>query len=427
MKEELLHFIWQSKMLMKQPLKTIDGKSLHIIQTGTLNSDAGPDFFNAKVKIEDTLWVGNIEIHLRSSDWKNHNHQTDKKYNNVILHVVYHHDMEIFYDNGKPIPCVELREIIPPFTLRKYHQLLLNQNTIPCEKIIRLPSSPVLMNWLGRLLVERLQEKCAYIESLLIQNNENWENMFYTITARYFGMKTNAQPFEWLAQSLPLSILSKHKNSLIQTEALIYGVSGFLDTDITKNAYLHLMKREFDFMKRKYQLRAMDKSMWKFSRIRPSNFPTVRLAQFASLIFQSSHLLSKVIEVESLGELIKLYKIRPNKKLDPSAFSDRETKVSQMEFGMEAIETLLINTVLPVMFLFGKRYEKQALTERSLKFYEQLKTENNSIIRFWRSLGIDSKTSFDSQALIQLKNNYCANLKCLSCIIGNEILLNRHE
>jgi hypothetical protein len=228
MKEELFHFIWQSKMLVKQPLQTTDGEVLQIIHTGTLNTDAGPDFFNAKVKIGDTLWAGNIEIHLQSSDWKSHQHQTDKKYNNVILHVVYHHNTEIYYENGKPIPVLELKDIVSPSTLKKYHQLQLNQNTIACEKIFSLPSAPVLTNWMERLLIERLQEKCTHIESLLTQNNNHWEECFYILTARYFGMKTNAQPFEWLVQNLPLIVLSKHKNSLLQIEALIFGVAGFL-------------------------------------------------------------------------------------------------------------------------------------------------------------------------------------------------------
>ncbi len=423
MKEELLHFIWQSKTLMKHSLKTVSGETLQIVQTGTLNTDAGPDFFNAKIKIDNTLWVGNIEIHLKSSDWKNHNHQSDKKYNSVILHVVYHHDTEIFYDNGKPIPCFEMRDIISPLTLRKHNQLQLNQNTIACEKIFQLPTSPTFFNFLERLLVERLQNKCLVIESLLVQNNTNWENMFYVLTAKYFGMKINAQPFEWLAQNLQLSVLAKHKNSLKQIEALIFGVAGFLNDDYN-NDYIHLMKREFVFLKEKYQLKTLDKNVWKFARTRPSNFPTVRLAQFASLIFQSSHLLSKILETKSVNELINLYKIKPNKKLNPFDFIGHETKSKQTEIGLDAIETLLINTVLPVIFLYGKRNEKEELSERTITFYEELKSEDNSIIRFWKLLGIKSKTAFESQALIQLKNNYCANLNCLSCIIGKQILLN---
>ena len=423
MKEELLHFIWQSKTLLKHSLKTVSGDILQIIQTGTLNNDAGPDFFNAKIKIGKTLWAGNIEIHIRSSDWKSHNHQTDKKYNNVILHVVYYHDAEIFYDNGNAIPCLELRNIISPLTLRKHHQLLLNQNTIACEKIFQLPPAPIFFSFMERLLVERLQDKCEHIESLLIQNKNNWENTFYILTAKYFGMKTNAHPFEWVAYNLPLSVLAKHKNSLIQIEALVFGVAGFLANNHT-NDYIHLMKREFDFLKEKYQLKSLDKNVWKFARTRPANFPTIRLAQFAYLISNSSHLLSKTLESKNINELINLYKIEPNKKLNPFDFIDHKTKAQQTDMGLDAIETLLINTVLPLLFLYGKRNEKDDLCERALTYYELLNPENNSIIRFWKTLGIKSKTSFDSQALIQLKNNYCANLKCLSCIIGKQILLN---
>ncbi len=426
MKEELLHFIWQSKTLLKQPLKTISGEPLQIIQTGILNSDAGPDFFNAKVKIGNTLWAGNIEIHIKSSDWKTHNHQIDRNYDNVILHVVYFHDAEIFYANGKPIPCIELRNLISPLTLRKHHQLQLNQNTIACEKIFTVPSSTELLNFMARLLVERLEEKCARIESSLVQNNNHWETMFYVLTAKYFGMKTNAQPFEWLAQNLPLSVISKHKNSLIQIESLVFGVAGFLETAHSDN-YINLMKREFDFLKKKYQLHTLDKKVWKFARTRPANFPTVRLAQFASLIYQSTHLFSKILATESVNELINLYKIKINNKLNPFEFIGHETKSKQTEIGNAAIETLLVNTVLPVMFLYGKQHEKDELPERTLNFYELLMPENNSIILFWKSMGVDAKNAFESQALIQLKNNYCANLKCLSCIIGKQILLNSDE
>ena len=423
MKEELLHFIWQSKTLLKQTLNTASGEPLQVIHTGSLNTDAGPDFFNAKIKIGETVWAGNIEIHIKSSDWKNHNHQSDEKYNNVILHVVYHHDIEIYYANGNPIPCLQLRNYISPLTLHKHRQLQLNQNTIACEKIIQFPPEPLLLNFMERLLIERLQHKCLAIESMLIQNNSHWENMFYLLTAKYFGMKTNAQPFEWLAHNLPLSVLAKHKNSLIQIEALIFGAAGFLDADYT-DEYIHLMQREFAFLKEKYQLKTLDKSIWKFARTRPANFPTVRLAQFASLIFQSSHLFSKTLKVTHINQLINLYKIQTNKKLNPYHFIGHETKAKQTEFGSDAIEILLINTVLPVMFLYGKLNENEKLTKQSISFYEQLKSEKNSVVKFLKNLGIESKNAFDSQALMQLKNYYCANLKCLSCIIGNHILLN---
>jgi Protein of unknown function (DUF2851) len=423
MKEDLLHFIWQSKTLLKQKLITVTGETLQIIHTGSLNSDAGPDFFNAKIKIAETIWAGNIEIHIKSSDWKNHNHQSDEKYNNVILHVVYHHDTEIYYPNGKPIPCLQLRNYISPLTLRKHRQLQLNQNRIACEKIFQFPPEPLFLNFMERLLVERLQHKCLSIESMLIQNNSHWENMFYSLTAKYFGMKTNAQPFDWLAQNLPLSILVKHKNSLIQIEALIFGVAGFLETEYS-DEYINLMHREFVFLREKYQLKTLNKSVWKFARTRPANFPSVRLAQFASLIFYSSHLFSKTLQVNNINELVNLYKIQSNKKLNPYHFIGHETNAKQTEFGNNAIEILLINTVLPVMFLYGRLNENQKLTEQSISFYEQLKSEKNSIVNFFKTLGIESKNAFDSQALIQLKNYYCSHLKCLSCIIGNHILLN---
>lgn len=426
MKEELLHFIWQSKILLKQDLKTVDGETIQVVHQGTLNVDSGPDFFNAKIKIGKTLWAGNVEIHLKSSDWKSHNHKADKNYDNVILHVVYHHDCDIFYQNGKVIPALELRNIIPPLMLRKYRQLQLNSNTIACEKIFQLPPSAPFANWIERLLIERLEQKCEYVDTLLLQNNHHWEETFYKITARYFGMKTNAQPFEWLAGNLPLAVLSKHKNSRTQIDALVFGVAGFLD-EKNDNDYINLMKREFDFLKNKYDLKSLDKSIWKFARTRPANFPTVRLEQFASLIYQSSHLLSKVLAATTIKELIKLYTVSPNNKLDPFAFITHETKAKQASLGKSSIELLLINTVLPVLFCYGKRNAEEHLCERATNFYEKISAEDNSITRFWESLGVNVKSSFESQALIQLKNNYCTKLNCLHCAIGNTILLNDHD
>ena len=422
MREELLHFIWNSGTLMKRNLQTHSGEPLHIVNSGTLNTDAGPDFFNAKIKIGTTLWAGNIEIHLKSSDWKNHKHHTDKKYNNVILHVVYHHDAEVCYENGKPIPVLELRNIIPPLMLRKYKQLQLNQNVIACENLFIIPKEPLLTNWLNRLLVERLEDKCEHINELLIQNNNNWEETFYTITARYFGMKINAQPFEWLAQNLPITVLSKHKNSLLQIEALVFGVAGFLEEPHSDN-YIALMKREFDFMKSKYALEPLDKSIWKFARTRPANFPTPRLAQFAMLIYKSSHLFSRVLEAKDLPSIKNLYKIPVNEKLNSSLLHSQQSKIKNTEFGDTATELLLINSVIPLMFLYGKKLSLDDLCEKSLSLFEILAPENNAVTRFWKKLNVPVNSSFDSQALLQLKNNYCARLNCLNCIIGKEILI----
>jgi len=407
---------------MKRNLQTHSGEPLHIVNSGTLNTDAGPDFFNAKIKIGTTLWAGNIEIHLKSSDWKNHKHHTDKKYNNVILHVVYHHDAEVCYENGKTIPVLELRNIIPPLMLRKYKQLQLNQNVIACENLFIIPKEPLLTNWLNRLLVERLEDKCEHINELLIQNNNNWEETFYTITARYFGMKINAQPFEWLAQNLPITVLSKHKNSLLQIEALVFGVAGFLEEPHSEN-YIALMKREFDFMKSKYTLEPLDKSIWKFARTRPANFPTSRLAQFAMLIYKSSHLFSRVLEAKDLPSIKNLYKIPVNEKLNSSLLHSQQSKIKNTEFGDTATELLLINSVIPVMFLYGKKVLLDDLCEKSLSLFEILAPENNAVTRFWKKLNVPVNSSFDSQALLQLKNNYCARLNCLNCIIGKEILI----
>lgn len=408
MKEDLLHFIWQSKRLFTQTLKTVDGKIISVIHPGQHNADAGPDFFNAKITIDDTLWAGNVEIHIRSSDWNAHGHQHDKNYDNVILHVVFHHDKTIFYSNGTEVPTLELKQLLPPFLLKRYEKLQHTEKTIPCEDIWLLPSDIVLQNWLSRLLTERMENKTAYLHTLLNTTNQNWEQAFYVFTAKYFGMKVNAQPFEWLALQLPLQVIARHKNNAFQLEALVFGIAGLIhEPDFPE---LHTYQKEFSHLALKYDLKPLSPKVWKFSKTRPSNFPDVRLKQFAALLFHSSHLFSKILAAETIKELHALYHINEN---DKRLLSD------------DAIDLLLLNSVLPALFHYGKTMQKPELCERAIDFYEQIKPESNTVTRFWKKLGVPVKSAFDAQAVIQLKTHYCDEHKCLNCAIGQHLLL--HE
>lgn len=400
MKEELLHFIWQSKKLQGEKLCTTEGEKIAVIKWGTYNYDAGPDFMNVRVKIGQTEWAGNIEMHLRSSEWLKHKHQHDKAYDNVVLHVVFHHDKEIVDRYGNSLPTLELKEYISPTLFRKYEYLQQQQNTIACEKIFSLPDETRTSHWLERLLIERLEQKCDYLNDLLIRTNGNWEQSFYVLTARYFGMKTNAQPFEWLAERLPLQVLAKHKNNAFQIEALVCGTAGLIDEMKEPD-----LKKEFLFLQGKYKIEPLQKHIWKFAQTRPANFPTVRTKQFAAFIHHSSHLFSKVVEADTLKKLEELYLVK-----------NILTK--------NAAQLLLINSVLPALFLYGRKLNKPELCERALDFFQQLKPETNSTIQFWKTLDLPAAHAAHTQALLQLKTHYCNQLACLRCTFGQNILLN---
>lgn len=405
MKEELLHFIWQSKVLQGQQLYTTEGEKITVIRQGVYNKDAGPDFMNVRLKIGQTEWGGNLEMHIYSSEWISHKHHTDKAYDNVVLHVVYHHDREIIDRHGRIIPTLELKEYIPQPLLAKYEYLQKQQHTIACEKVFSLPDGFKTTMWLERLLIERLESKCELLSDLLVRTNQNWEQSFYVLTARYFGMKTNAQPFEWLAERLPLQVLAKHKNNLKQLEALLLGTAGLANKNKDEE-----LNKEFDFLQKKYRLDPLPEHVWKFSQTRPANFPTVRIKQFAALIFHSSFLFSKILEATTVAELEQLYTFKTG---------------SRNTLSKSAIHLILINSVLPAMFLYGQRQHKPELTERCLTFYGQIKAEENNIIRFWRKLGISAQSSAQAQALLQLKTYYCDRLNCLNCTFGQNMLL--HE
>lgn len=404
MKEELLHFIWQSKLLLHRSLQTISGEPVSIVHLGEYNRNAGPDFFNAKVKIGDTLWVGNVEMHISSSEWDKHAHQTDAAYNNVILHVVYVDDKKVFNSNGEVLPTLELRSIIPTSLLARYESLQQQRNNqLPCEKVLLVPPSHTLALWLQRLLIERLESKTDYIKELLVKTHHHYEQCFYLLTARYFGMKTNAEPFEQLAGMLPLTVLSRHKNSIDEILALVLGVSGLLKK--MGEQYTHL-EPLFVHLQAKYQLRRLDPSIWKFGRTRPANFPSVRLVQFAVLIHRSSHLLSKVLECETDKELRQLYHINEDYPLQNAAP------------GESAINLLLINSVIPFVFVYGKIRHEEKFCDKALGWYESLPAEQNMITRQFTKQGLPLKNAADGQAYIQLKNEYCSTLQCLRCSIG---------
>ncbi|MBV5311671.1 MAG: DUF2851 family protein [Prolixibacteraceae bacterium] len=420
MKEEFLQFIWKHSLFNKNDLKTTDGRPVEIITTGQPNTDSGPDFFNAKIRIGETTWAGNIEIHQKSSHWYRHRHNTDAAYDNVILHVVELNDSPVLI-KSQALPTLEIR--YPIEILENYEQLLRSAKWIACEE--QLPKyDPFLIRfWFSALMIERLESKTTDIISILEQNKNNWNDTFYQLLARNFGMKTNALPFEMLAKSLPLQILSKHKNDLFQIEALLFGQSGLLNETLLGDDYYLSLRKEYSYLYKKYSLNGMESHLWKFMRLRPINFPTVRIAQLAMLIHHSSALFSRILETESTEDLRKLFDVKASEYWDTHYSFNKVSKDNHPKIlGETAFNNLVINTIVPLLFVYGDQHLDQAMKDRALLLLEKLEPESNQIIRKWEELGIESRSAFESQALLQLKNKYCDEKKCLNCQLGAKII-----
>lgn len=421
MNEEFLHYLWKYKLFNKK-LKTTVGEEVQLIKSGLHNHDAGPDFFNARIKIGDTLWAGNVEIHIDASDWFLHNHDSDPNYDNIILHVVYRNNQnEIKRKNGNPIPTAVVEDHFEKRLYDRYRDFMENLNWIPCEKSLPIAEPIIIKSWLERILISRLEKKSADIQIQLKNNGFNWEETFYQRLARNFGFRLNGDNFERLARSLPLKHLAKHKDDLSQLEALLFGQSGLIERNL-KDEYGNQLQKEYGFLRKKFNLEPIEGYTWRFLRLRPSNFPTIRIAQFAALINRSSALFSKILEAKSADEINVLFNVEASTYWSQHYVFDKKSVNRQKKLGANAINLILINTVIPFIFVFGKTRLKEAYTSKALLFLEQLTGELNRITKQWKNLGMPVDSAFQSQALMQLKEEYCDNKKCLECRIGDHLL-----
>jgi hypothetical protein len=421
--EDFLHYVWKFRLFNHNALQTTDGEELEVFSAGLAHTDGGPDFQNARIRIGDTTWAGNVELHISSADWQRHGHQTDGAYTSVILHVVYRDDVPLVLPDGRKVPTLELHSRISAGLFNRYHQLIFsNQQFIPCEATINTVDSLTLRNWLTRVLVERMENKSAAIIEALNQSRGDWEETFYRFLAANFGFKTNALPFELLAKSLPQNILGKHKNNPLQIEALIFGQAGFLEDEFT-DVYPRKLQEEYRFLRKKYSLAPIEKHLWKFLRLRPQNFPTIRLAQFAALVVNSSHLFSKTLEAREVPALRALFTgLSVNNYWETHYRFDAGSKPSGKNMGAAAIDNLLLNTVALFLFSYGKLLQKQPYINRGLQLLESLPAEKNHITDDFINLGLKIGTAFESQALLELNKYYCTHKKCLHCAVGNKIL-----
>lgn len=416
--EAFYHFVWQHKLHRTDNLKTVSGLPIEVIHPGLLNHDAGPDFFNAKIKIDDVLWAGNVEIHTKSSDWNVHRHQHNKAYNNVILHVVASYSSPIKNTLGNEIPTLVLD--ISPSVYHQYKTLLIEKRTIACSSILPQIDPLFITNYRDRLVAERLQRKSEQIDTILKHTKGDWESVFFQTLCRNFGFGVNAEAFERLGKSLSYKLIAKHLNNLLHLEALLFGQAGFLEETL-KDTYYLTLQREYQFLQAKYQLKPLDKHLWKFLRLRPSNFPTIRLAELAHLLYQHDSLLHQIINTEN-KLLEKLFSASTSLYWETHYVLGKLSNKRKKTLGKATIRTILINTVAPVLFCYGKSKANSDLCDKAISILEELPAETNHIITKWNALGLKSKSAYDSQAQIQLYNEYCLHKKCLHCNIGHHFL-----
>ncbi len=423
MTEAFLHYIWKYKNFNHCDLTTIEGEPLEILRTGEHNTDSGPDFFNARVKIGNTVWAGNIEIHVQASDWTRHAHEGNEAYDNIILHVVHEADEWIRDKSGNAFPTLELNGRVAPEVYKKYLEFGNSTTWVPCGNQAGKASRVVVEAWMERLCVERLERKTGAILDTLKLNQNNWEETFYIHLARNFGFRVNKMPFGLLAQSLPLKLIAHYKDNLMLLEALYFGQAGLLE-DYFFESYPQRLQSEYQFLARKHSLNSLDGHLWKFLRMRPLNFPTIRIAQFVNLIHHCGPLFSGVMEAKELAELKLLFSSGVSDYWHTHYRFGSFSAPSRKMKGNETIENIIINTVVPFLFVYGQQKGEEETKERAFNLLEELGAENNSVVSKWRRIGLRADNGGRSQALIELKTEYCSQRKCLDCGIGRDLLKN---
>jgi hypothetical protein len=418
MTELLLQYIWKFRLFDTKGLATTEGEAVEILKPGEQNLDSGADFSNARLKIGEMTWAGNVEIELQSTNWQKHGHSSDASHQNTLVLVCIEHNAK----TPITIPVIELKGRIDHKYEATYSSMMQTEAFIPCQKFISNVDGFTVQSWLLRLLIERLEQKVQPVLASLQQNKNNWEETFYHTLAGNFGFNTNAVPFQLLSKSLPLVVLAKHKNSLLQLEALLLGQAGLLPTIENPDAYTDKLVQEYGFLARKYSLEPINPALWKFSKTRPANFPTMRIAQFAALVHTSSHLFSKILENRRPKQLQALLQIKASAYWDTHYRLGIETKNAANMLGDDAINNLLINTVAPFLFAYGHTQNDEDYKQKAIALLDLLPKENNRIIRSYQTLKIDPANAAETQGLLQMYKHWCMPKKCLQCSIGHKIL-----
>ncbi len=422
MTEAFLQYVWHHSLL-EGPLTTVDGLPVVVERPGELNHDAGPDFFDARLIINGIRWAGNVEVHIKASDWNAHHHSQDKAYNNVILHIVYIHDTDIKLQNGKMVPTVVIADAIPEFVWENYDSLMNPEENqpIPCSN--RLKEIPDFLFQMSqdRLLIERIERKSGDVQRILKDSKGSWEQACYWLTAHYFGGKTNAFLFELLAKKTPMSILSKIKDNPFRIESLFFGQAGLLEKEFADD-YPNAMCREYNYLQAAYGVSPMESHLWKFFRLRPASFPTLRISQFANLICKSSNLFSKLLEADDIKTLRALFDVKTSDYWLTHYNFDKETPARQKSMGKNFIDTIIINAWIPLLFEYGALHDDERCKEQAFNLLQQLPSEKNRITKLWSDAGVEPKNAAESQAVIQRYNEYCSQKKCLDCQLAFRLI-----
>ena len=423
MSEAFLHYLWQFQYFDKYELQTISGDPIQVFNPGIRNSHAGPDFQNARMKIGGMEWVGSAEIHILASGWMEHKHDRDPAYDNVILHIVWHNDMAIRRSDGSLLPTVVLENRVDQKFFQDYQRLVNSPEEIPCARFLPQVKEVVILSMMDKVVLERLESKSQRILDILQKNRNDWEETCFQTLARSFGYKINADPFQQLARLLPYRVLRKHSDKLLHVEALLFGQAGFLEEDF-ENDYYRLLRREYNLLRQKYSLseRRLNKVQWKFLRLRPANFPTIRLAEFAALVFYRPLLFSTILETTTYKDLENVFAVRQSEFWNEHYTFSKSAREHVNGMGVSSIGTIIINAVAPLLAAYGKAKGDQQYIDRAVAILEQTPGEVNTIVTRWKQLGVRSKAAFDSQALIELQNSYCSKRRCLDCSIGVSLI-----
>ena len=421
MKEDFLQYIWKHKLLKLSQLETTKKEKLVLINSGEHNHNTGPDFFNSQIIIEEQRWAGNVEIHVKSSDWYIHGHEKDINYDSIILHVVWEHDIEIYTKENLVVPTLELKKYINKNILKNYKKLFSkSQKWINCENAISSVDPFIIDNWLERLYVERLEQKSELTQKMLDSSKNDWEAVLIKVLFKNFGLKVNGDALLNLINSIDFSIIRKEKQSLVGLEALLFGQAGLLNEDI-QDAYYKTLQMEYNYLLKKHNLQANMKSQFQFFRLRPNNFPTIRIAQLAALLNQHQNLFSKIITTTKLKDYYKLFDISISEFWKDHYSFTATSRKTYKKLSKKFIDLLLINTIVPLKFIYLK-YINELNEEELISTIKLIKPEKNTVIDGFKELNVECNNALNSQAILQLKNEYCEKNKCMQCAIGNDLL-----
>ena len=422
MQESFLHFVWQFQYFDKKDLLTSEREDINIIQPGIYNTDSGPDFSDSKILMKEMLWHGHTEIHLKSSDWNVHNHQDDPAYNKVILHVVWDDDKPAFRSDGTAIPTIELKNRISYDLISKYNGLINYPDAVPCANQLPNVAEIIRYSMLDKALMQRIERKSRVARKLLVLNQNDWEKTSYQLLAQNFGFKVNSQAFFKLSEAVPLKIMQK-QSKLVHLEALFFGQAGLLQEE-GLDPYMNLLKSEYEFLVNKYSLvtKKLEKHEWRYLRMRPANFPPVRIAQFAALLHKLPFLFSFFKEEADYKNLFKILQVNSSDYWHDHYDFGKKSARTVIGLGKSSVENIIINTVIPLLVSYGHVHDEQDYIDRALDFMQNLPAENNRITRLWKGFGFNIKNGFDSQGVIEINNNFCSLRKCLECNIGTSLL-----